>query len=215
MGLARCLLNLAETLTLQGTRLREAARHYRAARAKFRSAGCRFGEVTCLNGEAELARIQGDIEAAEAGYARAAELTERLGRGDVAIVRMNLAICMMERGLYIESQRALKHVRGKLKRQHRSGLVGVADALSLCGYARRERWDSWEDTVHSARTRLENSGLVDRDVARFCEIAGDLARDAGRPAEAELAWELALHQWDALGEEERVRSIEGRSAYLT
>lgn len=213
LGLARCLLNLAETLTLQGTRLREASRHYRAARARFRDAGSRFGEVTCLNGEAELARMQGDLEAAEAGYARAAELTERLGRGDAAIMRLNLSICMMERGLYVEAQRALKGIRKRLKRQHRSGLVGVADALSLCGLARRERWDHWEDTVNSARTRLESSGFVDRDVARFSEIAGDLARDAGRPEEAELAWELALHQWDSLGDEARVLALEAKDAY--
>jgi hypothetical protein len=68
-------------------------------------------------------------------------------------------------------------------------------------------WDGWDLHMERAAAVLEETGVVDVDIARMARIAGELALGLGEPERGRHALTLALLQLQALNRREEARQV--------
>jgi tetratricopeptide (TPR) repeat protein len=186
----------------------EATRRFRASLSELRGFGHRSGEAMGLHGLAEVQRLTGDLDAAEDGYRQVIRLDTQLGR-DNSLSRLNLALCQIERESWALAEPTLAELERSWTEQNLTGYIAIVHvAWAVCDAARAD-WRHMRDRLAAAIPALETTSMVDRDVARLASLAGNLASDAGRSEEAQLALALALDQWSALGAEAEAEDVAG------
>ncbi len=173
--------------------------------------GKRYAMAGALNGLAEIDRKQGRLNDADRGYLRAQELYEEIGAQGARIVPLlNRALVLIEAGDYSPASQALTSAMQLAKAQGRRNLLGAAHANMLCCVAAAGDWGRWSEHFDTAQAVLDESGMVDPDIAWPAELAGDLALAADRDEEAAAAFGLALSQWQRLGRVSEVDRVRGK-----
>ena len=154
----------------------------------------------------DLLRDAGRLDGAELQYRRAWTLFERIGHHSATLARLNVGLLAVSRGDVDEGR---IHLRGCLKdARTRLPLLGAHLGLLVCS-ADLNHDGPWE--LHAAA--LQNCPLAEADFARFLELAGTRADEAGFPERAEEAWVLAADQWRRIGrlsDAGRVESLAAR-----
>lgn len=154
-----------------------------------------------------------DLEAARELYLASAASFDAAGSPQSAIPRFNLAFLELTRGRY-EVARPL--LEASLEEVHalqwRTLEAGLNVALMICDAARGD-WRSWGRHRDASFDVIRRAGTADPDAALHSRKAGQMALEAGRPAEAREAWELAREVWlragDTAAAEEVARQLEG------
>ncbi len=164
-----------------------------------------------LNNRGDIFRYLCDLERAETHYREAAELFHAQGSGDAAITKINLAIVLIERAKYREARSILELAESDLEAQNRGGYLSFVHAHMLPCLVSEGDWDGWQHHYQRLVYHLAKTQLVDDDLARPLELAGDLCLEAKQPHWARDAYELALQQWRKLGRDDAVRELEARS----
>lgn len=200
--LSRCLL-------LRG-QLTEAAFLLEEARLRFERAGARWGVATAINSLGEIAREQGEAVAAERHYRDAANRYVAIGAGDQIYPRINLGLLLVEQARWMEALEILLPLRVEVSRQRRGSMEAAISVAVLPPLAAMGRWDEFDLFVLRGRSLLLETGFVEPDLARKASLAGDVAREEGELARAEVAWRIALDQWGALGRHKEIEATQGR-----
>lgn len=187
-----------------------ARRHFQRARDIADAIGAQQLLAQSFNGLAEIARYKGDLKKAEAGYRRALKLYESIGVGDQVLPRLNLGLVHQERDEYGEARRYFEEGLARLDETGQRGFQGWTHANLLPALAHFEEWKKWDEHCDRAVQLLDDTGLVDADIARAATEAGEMMRKKGYPQRARRAFELARKQWEAAGDEGRVAAVEER-----
>jgi eukaryotic-like serine/threonine-protein kinase len=169
------------------------------ARRRYERMGARWGLATALNTLGDLKRARGDLGAAEAAYVDAAERYEACGSGDAVIPRLNVAVTLAERGQSKLALRGLDEVAVALANSGRAGILATVHAIRLFPLASLGMWDRFDREHWEAARQLGHTGLVDLDVARFTQLAGQACLAAGEVDRARRVLVLARDQWTAMG----------------
>ena len=203
---AQCLLGLGNVCR-QAQQLDEAREHYVRAGAGFEATGNRNELANAINGVAEVDRYQGDLEAAERGYRRAVEIFDAVGSQQATLVRLNLGLVLVNRGMWAQAQAAFGHVL-RSTRQTRFQAIAHACLLPCAAFSGDE--EGWEAHIEPAERLLAETKLVDPDLAQLAETAASLWSDAGRTVLAQRCLRLALAQWQGLGNAQRAANVAAR-----
>ncbi len=213
VGAADCLRGLSQHVQSLGDIDRSALLNAMAMEM-FEALGNQLGLAHCLNASAEIARYRGDLDGAEADYRRALELYEAVGAGATTLPQLNLGLVLLARGRYGESRRLFEAVRVVLEESGRKVFLGAVHANILPTTAAARDWAAWDRHHEAALTLLAETNLSDPDIAWPAQLAGALAREAGEHQRARGAFELALGQWRALGNQDKVEAVEAELRQL-
>lgn len=188
----------------------EAADLYRRAMATARRTGNRKDYAHQLHGLAEVSRLNGRLDEAEALYKEFLDIQLTRGVTGIQMAHFNLGLIALARGQYSQARTLHEKVRGVWDAGGATGYVGLVDLALLASYAALEDWFFWPTTLRSAKRAIETSGMVDVDLAIPAELAGDLAAERGAFREAIEAWEIARDQWTALHKPAKASAIQRR-----
>ncbi|MBI2891415.1 MAG: tetratricopeptide repeat protein [Nitrospirae bacterium] len=205
-GMAQCLFGMGNVAQQLG-QLREAGDYFRRSLPLNESIGNQFGVGQCVNGLAEVDRFLGNLEEAEAGYRRALLIYEAIGSEVALFPRLNLGLVLVARGNHSEAREVLQAGARILERSGRRGLLGCVHAELLPSTAALGDWVAWDRHYAAASAILAETGEVDVDVAWPAQLAGDVAAKGGDTRRALLAYRLALRQWKALKNPEKVGEV--------
>ena len=186
-------------VALSTQRQEEAAALVEAAKAELHAAGSRTGVADAVHDLGELARLSGDLGAAEGLYREARDLYETIGSAHVIYAELNLAMVLLARGGFLEARLLIEKVLDTSIAQGRQVIVAAAHVLLLPCLARAREWRAWDTHLAAARALLTELELVDGDIAQHAGLAARLAADQGQHGRATAAVQLAIEHYDALG----------------
>ncbi len=182
---------------------------FQKAMAAFARQGDRARYAANLHGLAEIQRLRGELDEAEKGYRRCIEIHALTGDND-DMPNFNLGLCLMAKEQWARAREAFERVGARWEKQGKHGYVGLVRVVSVPTAAALSDWADYDRLFSEATASLGSSGMVDIDVAQAMELAGQLAHDRGQPERARKAWEVALDQWEQLGEEASVERLEAK-----
>ncbi len=165
-----------------------------------------------VQSRADIARFEGQLDLAEAGYRLAKELYDSLESVDRYVPPLNLALVLIARRQYIEARVLLRGVVDLLEAMGRTGALGLVWLAFVPCAAGMSDWVGYDRYLGRALERLADSRMTDPDIAWPAELAGSLALKAGQADRARPALELSSLQWQALGRDadaDRVRQLLG------
>jgi len=185
------------------------------ALASFQEIGNLFGQARTRNALAEILRQQGDLTEAERQYEQAQRLYERVGSPDRLIPHTNRALLLVQRGAYQEAHASLEAGLAIARREGRRLMQAYLHTALLPCAAWADDWAALDRHLSLATELLSEMGTNDPDLAQPAQLAGELALERGEAERALGALGLALDQWRALGQEERVAQVEVAMAACT
>ncbi|MFZ5480942.1 MAG: protein kinase domain-containing protein [Myxococcota bacterium] len=195
--LADGLVELGGTLVTLG-RFVDADAPLREAEALCSAAGYRSGRARALNNLGEALRRQGDNAEAAGTFRAALAILEAIGDQHRVFPLLNLGLTLVADVRFDE---ALPCFEAGLAMARRQGRLPVAAVLLLglvtC-HAARGDWLAWDRDLAEAQRLLDETGLVERDVAEAAALAARLAEAAGEATRAAAASGLAERQEGAL-----------------
>ncbi|MEZ4321735.1 MAG: protein kinase [Myxococcota bacterium] len=172
-------------------------------------AGLRSNASATLHGVAEMERLLGRLDTAEDLYKRV--IDSDLSRGETSDVpRLNLCLCLLAREKWSEARTELEALVVRWTEQHKPGYAAVAHVTLVPATAGLRDWSGYDHHLSEAHRLCNETGMIDIDVALCCEKAGALAAEAGEPDRALRAYELALHNWEQLGDRDRAERLHAR-----
>jgi eukaryotic-like serine/threonine-protein kinase len=214
----RCAVQLewGKTLVSDGS-LNEAERVLVSAITTLERFGAARHLATAANLRGEIARLRGDMPNAAHHYRAALSFYERVGDSTVAIIRLNLALVLLEQDA---PQAAIEQALIALTQAEDFGqpiLAAHARLALLAASARLEQFGDWHRYFDVAAAELAGSGTYEHDAARCAHWAGRWAAEAGHVVLARAAFELALAQWGPLQgfDAERTRTQAALAALKT
>lgn len=161
----------------------------------------------CINGLAEVARFEGDLDAAERGYREVLRIQTAIGSKATFIPRTNLAIVLLARRAFAEARRELEEALAQIEKGGQRGYVAQLTALLLPTLAAANDAAEFDRRLAVASALLPETSTADPDVASAVELAGRLWLQAGDGNRARAAFAIARAQWSALGDERRVEAL--------
>jgi len=206
-GQADVLIALSAACRVMGD-LRRTESYARQAIPLFERVGSRFGVASCENALGEVLRSRDDLEGAEAAYRRAEQLLRNLGSPEHRVPQLNLGLVLLARGRFHNACAVLTEVLDAFHRGGRRSLEGALHVFLLPCMAEAVDWRRWRRHLRSATELLQDSGFVDGDIAWAAELGAQRAVEHGAAQEALQALRLALDQWRALGNSERVEKVQ-------
>lgn len=186
-----------------------AARWARVGLEGFEATGGHLGIGHANNELGEIARFAGDFERACEHYDVVLEVWGDQPHRDLDLIRFNLALGKLGMGDVDEARARLEEVRERARKGGRRGLLLYVTA-GLCEVAATGGdWAACEASLLAVSPMFEEVPLVDIDLARSMERAGQLAAAAGRGALARGLLARAVSQHRALGDEAAAGRLEG------
>jgi tetratricopeptide (TPR) repeat protein len=173
----------------------------------FERVGSRFGVASCENALGEVLRSRDDLEGAETAYRRAEQLLRNLGSPEHRVPQLNLGLVLLARGRFADAGAVLTEVLDAFHRGGRRSLEGALHVFLLPCMAESADWMRWRRHMRNATELLKDSGFVDGDIAWAAELGAERAAVHGAILEALRALHLALEQWRALGNSDRVEKV--------
>ncbi len=189
---------LAGAIALARGRPEEAREAAAAAVRLFEDARRRVGLVDALVLEADAARMDEDLDAAEAALARAREtLGARVERPPDALLAATACLEVARRDPAAAGPAWMELLAALGRTGHR--LLAAEASLGLaCAAAAADDWAECDLRLDAAREILAECGFVHPDLAFLGRVLGDLAHDALELRRARRAWRLSLRQCEAL-----------------
>ncbi len=176
----------------------------------FERIGDRWGVASCTNELGEMERLKGSLGAAEAHYRDALQLMSELGADNAHIVRVNLAIVMLERGRGASMRPLVEPALRAFEATGQRAMIGIAHLLLMACSAAEKDMTGWDVHLEEGRRLVRDTRFVEQDIALIAQAAGDLADQAGWADRARGAWHLARNQWRALDRPEALQAVQHR-----
>jgi tetratricopeptide (TPR) repeat protein len=206
--------HLLATVALHRDDLRAAQRLAETALGCHEAAGARIGMLHAQRVLGEIARAEGERDAAETAFRAAHRLAEATGATELPLLMCNVAVLLVERGRCLEGIELI----GRAIRRAQASEYRLAEAVALLCHvyadAHLHRWNLIED-AWSVIEFIVTAGYTAPDVAALALGVAQRAVSAGRPDDARRFRHLALAQLEGLGrleEAEALRSLHGHVA---
>jgi tetratricopeptide (TPR) repeat protein len=177
--------------------------------------GIRYLIPMCKLGLGEDARLSGDPIEAERWYREAAAGFEAAGSSDVVTAWLNIGLALMEQEKFEEARPLLEKARAVFEQHERSTYLAAAHVSLLPCAATAKDWKAYDRHLNASKELLEESGFIDYDIPRFCELGARLAEEADERRRAIRGWALAAREWDRLGREDACEAALKRAKALT
>lgn len=178
--------------------LNEARECLSRALAGFEEHGLRFGKAHALNLLGEIERQRGDLEAAERHYRDALSLMGKLHAGDLPLVKVNLALVLLERGEWPRAGALLSKVLWEVENRGECGYeIAIHAALVPC-MAHAELWGDFDEHLDRTETLADETGIIEQDIALVLELGARVASAAQQPERSARAQRLADAQYAGL-----------------
>ncbi len=172
------------------------------------SLGDRSGVARLTNELGDIARMEGRLDDARTLYSQALHQMEAIGSDNTAIVRVNLALVLLDQQQMTAARSVLDAARRAFSRLGRRALLATTEIALLSCEAAAGAWPAWDVRMWSARTDLDATGFVDADIATLLERAAALAHEAGQAERRHQALTLAIRQWSALDRPEDAERVQ-------
>jgi eukaryotic-like serine/threonine-protein kinase len=193
-GIANSLRGLGRIERFRGE-YDEARRYTKQALVLFEELGDPFGQQSCINGMAEVDRYVGKLEEAERGYREALALAESIGAGEQGLMRINLALVVLQQGRYVEARPMLNDVITFFHDVGKRQLEGGAHISAMAAALGNDDIVAFKRHFRAGQILIDETGIADPDIAWPAELAGRLAQKAGLTAWARACFELAMFQY--------------------
>ena len=181
--------------------------HLSASLAHYRSKGAKRFESRSLNDLAELDRFEGDLVKAEAGYRQALSLLESLGDQRFYVAALNLGMIFAETDRPVEARVQLEQCFLGLRATGLPGIEGVT-LLSLAHvHAQLLSIEEWRTCFDGGRKLVMDTGFSDIDIARSCQMSGEVLLANGHLAEAEESLVFARDHWEILERDDEAAAL--------
>ena len=165
--------------------------------------GRRFRVAHCANDLGEIARFDGEIDAAEAYYKESLDFYESIGATKSAwIPKINLGILLAEQGRSLEAREYLEQVLIRLTRINHFQLLGGLHIVLTLVAAHESNWNDWDKNFQMGSEILEEAGIIDTDAARAARLSGEACFARGQPERALKALNLSLSNYQRMEREE-------------
>jgi tetratricopeptide (TPR) repeat protein len=197
---ADCLRELGDTARRAG-QLDTADGWINKALELYRNPTVPSGVAASTNIQAAIARQGGRPLIAEGLATRSLRMFEALESRQVVYPLCNLGLIFAQTERPQEARNLLERAIGLMNKQGRKQLEGWGHALILPAVAALNDLMSWDHHFALAVKGIEESDLIDPDIAEALSLGAKRVRE---PKRASAAWELARSQWLALGFSARV-----------
>jgi len=177
--------------------------------------GLRRGLMNSVNGLAEIARKRGDLALAEKGYLKAIAEAERIGASEAAVLPLNRAMVLIERGEHHAARHVLTKTIKRLERIGRQPLVAIGRGIALVPAAALGDFVEFAEHFDVMQPILASSGFAEADLATCLVWAGDLASLKGEVDNAKRAYVVAIDQWERLRHDSQAESVRERLTRLS
>ena len=174
----------------------------------FIDAGLHMESATARAALAEMYRLQGDLDRAEAEFEEAWRILRRAGLGRALVVRLNLGLLYSQRGNYVQARDTLLEVQERVRHQRRRGLEAVCAGLIVPCSVALGRLEEADAQLRLATDVLEELGVGEYDVAEACERAAAVSEGDLR----ERCLALAESQYLAIGRQEDAERVRASRA---
>lgn len=168
-------------------------------------------QVQCLAFLAEVARGNGQLDAAATKLRRAIEVFELIGDAQLPLLRCNLAMVLLDQGEVQEALRELDRGLSNAIEVDREPLLLAVQTVRVRALAEAGLWSDLDTAVNASRKLLPLVPVGERDSAACAERATFILLAAGELERAERTRAIALDQLEKLGDQEgaaRVRSLQ-------
>ncbi|MCK6507358.1 tetratricopeptide repeat protein [Myxococcota bacterium] len=193
LGLADCLKELGGTHAALSAP-QEAVAPLRAAEALYVALGHETGRAYCLNNLGEVLRRRADLDGAERAYTEALQAMEKSGVHARIVPLLNLGLVRIARGEHVGARDTLEQALKLARAERRQVMAAYCHGFLLPCLAGMGDWEQVQAHLDEARGLLEETGLVDADLARCAREAAELARGDGDATLAAALRALAVDQ---------------------
>ena len=204
---AQAWMLLGRVAKQQG-RLDQAMDRFTDAQVVFERTGDRWGVASCTNERGEIARLKGDLETAEALYRDALARMNELGVDNAQIMRVNLAIVMLEQGRARAMRPLVERAMRAFEASGQRAMIGIAHLLLMACAAAEQDVVGWDVHLQRGRQLIRDTHFVEQDIALIAQSAASLAEHTGWVDRARGAWVLARSQWRALDRPDALAAVE-------
>ena len=166
-------------------------------------------EGNCVNALAEIARFDGKLDEAETGYRQAMQLLKSIGSRSAILPQLNLALVLLHRGEYEKARDQLEPGVAVLASRGQRGFLAWARACLLVCEAHAGHVEQWREQLEEVTSLLEETSMVDPDIAWAARLAGDLLSSAGHFGLARATYSLAIGQLTTLGNTAEASALTG------
>ena len=184
-----------------------AAEYAVQAKESFEKLGNIKAVAYCLNSLGECHRFQGDLETAAHYYEEAVALGDRLGMDRDMATYFNVGAVHMMQGDFQIARPYFEEALRRARMEDRPGFLAIGHVGMFANAAGLGLFDEFDEHIGQAEYNLNRTTMVDRDIPLTCELAADLAMQAGDPERARRALGIAIDQWEAMNNEERLAAV--------
>lgn len=184
----------------QSGQLDQAIAYAQQALHHYQRAGSRSGMAAATGMLGDVIRHQGDLDTAEGHFRECLRLLEATGAAGHHIAVSNLAMVLVDKGVYVEAQALLHEALSRSEAgEHATASAMIHLDLLVCE-AQMGDWSSWSTRLGGMQLLLDGT-LTTADVAYNARRIARLAQSAGQRTCADALWSLAVEQFRALGRE--------------
>ncbi len=169
----------------------------------------RIADLQNLQGD--IARLQGNLDAARRAFAASIETSRRRGHTWAFVAYLNLGQVENAAGNWAM---ALQHLEFGVERARAKGrrlYAAFGEVLMLPGLAGTRQWTDFDARLAVAARELQELDGVDPDIARAADLAGAVAAAGGEPGRAGRAFRLAAALWTRLDRPEDAAASRARA----
>jgi serine/threonine protein kinase/tetratricopeptide (TPR) repeat protein len=167
-------------------------------------------QVNCLSFAAEVSRRSGDLVQAAVQLRKAIEVFELIGDAQLALLRCNLAIVLLDQNLLGEALKELDRALSNAVEVDRDPLRFAVQTVRVRALTEAGRLADLDEALTACEALLPGVKTGEEDSANSVRRAAALLRKIGEDERADRARAIALHQLEKLRDEagmEEVRAI--------
>lgn len=162
------------------------------------SAGNRVGVSDALFQLGEVARLADELDRAEHHYRKAQRGYRDIGSHHRLEAEMKLAMVLVEREAFLESRLLLEQLMTVARHRENRRMVATLHLLLAICCSQDESWTEWTEHVEAADLILQQTPMIDFDIAIYAERAALCAYQANQINAAQLPQAIADAQFSVL-----------------
>ncbi len=164
-------------------------------------------QVNCLSFAAEVARRSGDLLGAADHLRKAIEVFELIGDAQLALLRCNLAIVLLDQDLLGEALKELDRALSNAVEVDRDPLRFAVQTVRIRALTEAGRLADLDEALSACEALLPSVRTGERDSATSARKAAELLRKIGEDERCERAKAIAVHQLEKLRDEEGLAAV--------
>ena len=169
-------------------------------------------QVNCLSFAAEVARTSGDLDSAASNLRKAIEVFELIGDAQLALLRCNLAIILLDQGDQSGALKELDRALANAIEVDRDPLRMAVQTVRVRALAEVGDYTDLDEALSACEDLMGRVKTGERDSARCAHRAAKILLKAGDKRRAIRARDIARDQYQKLGDEKGLAALSRSSS---